>query len=277
MFKKLTNKLKFKSNDDNQKEMPEKLILIVGCYNSGTTVLNHILSKHEEISGLDTEGVALTKELKTPEDFGWNRLWYKCQDKLEISKLPKSPNVEQIKKDWARYFDSNKSFALEKSIINGLNIDWFEQQFNHPYFIFIVRNGYTVAEGIRRRTLNKKRNGFKPGEPYPIKWCAEQWVISNKLISKKLSNVKNSYQLLYENLMDNYDQTIQKLLEWLPLQSKILEKPDSFRFHQQTRAIKNMNYSSLKNLKIDDIKKINSIAKDYLKYWGYEILSDTVD
>jgi hypothetical protein len=277
MFKKLTNKIISRLNDDTQKEMPEKLILIVGCYNSGTTVLNHILSNHKEITGLDTEGVSLTKELKTPEDFGWNRLWYKCQDKLEINKLSDQPDVEKIKRDWARYFDSNKPFALEKSIVNGLNIDWFEKQFNHPHFIFIVRNGYTVAEGIRRRTINKKRNGFNPGEPYPIEWCAEQWVISNKLISNKLSNVKNSYQLLYEDLMDNYNHTIQELLEWLPVQSKILDKPDSFKFHQQTRPIKNMNYSSLKNLKIEDIEKINQVAKDYLKHWGYEILSDTVD
>jgi hypothetical protein len=277
MLKKLTNKIISSLNSDNLKKMPDKLILIVGCYNSGTTVLNHILSNHEEITGLDTEGVSLTKELRTPEDFGWNRLWYKCQDKLEIKGLSNPPNVEKIKKDWARHFDSSKPYALEKSIINGLNIDWFEKQFNHPHFVWIVRNGYTVAEGIRRRTLNKKRNGFNPGEPYPIEWCAEQWVVSNKLISKKLSKVKNSYKLLYEDLMDDYDQTIQGLLDWLPVHMKNLDKPDSFKFHQQKRPIKNMNYSSLKNLNIEDIKKINQIAKEYLEHWGYEILLETVD
>jgi len=267
LFSKLKNTL--------QKEMPETLILVVGCYNSGTTLLSSALGQHHEISGLKTEGVSLTKEFKTPEEFGWNRLWYKCQDQLEIQKLTQVPDINQVRKDWKQYFDNNKSFALEKSIIHSLNIDWFEHHFNHPYFIWIIRNGYAVAEGIRRRTLHKQRKSHLPGQPYPIEWCAQQWVTSNQIITQKLKHTKNSYQLFYEDLVEEYDENIQQLLRWLPVQSKTITKLKSFTFHQKTLPIQNMNPSSIKRLSIEDIQKVNSIAKNELKKWGYTILTGT--
>ena len=175
-------------------------IFIVGCYNSGTTLLNYLLSQHFEISGLHTEGIQLTDQLVGPEAFGWNRMWCMCRDKLEISKLNKRPDAEIVKRDWGLWFDRKKDFWLEKSVINSLNIDWFEENFNHPYFIYIVRNGYAVSEGIRRRTqaVGKHPPNYPSG--YPIEMCARQWVVSNQVIQEKLSSVQHSIEITYEDL-----------------------------------------------------------------------------
>src|SRR5688572_13607291 len=62
----------------------KKWVFILGCYNSGTTLLDQILSLHPEISGLKDEGVMLTDCLKRPEDFGWRRMWWKCEDQMAI-------------------------------------------------------------------------------------------------------------------------------------------------------------------------------------------------
>lgn len=35
---------------------PDKWLFVVGCYNSGTTLLAEMLSRHPNISGLPTEG-----------------------------------------------------------------------------------------------------------------------------------------------------------------------------------------------------------------------------
>lgn len=252
--------------------MPPCLILIVGCYNSGTTLLNNILSQHPEISGLSTEGVSLTKEFRTPEEFGWNRLWYKCRDQVEINKLKTKPDIDRVKRDWAQHFDCHKPFALEKSIIHSLNIDWFEENFAQPYFIWIIRNGYAVVEGIRRRTLQKQRKGFAPGTPYPIEWCVQQWLQSNKVIEEKLLDVKHRCFLRYEDLVDNYKSTCNHLLDQLPVTPKVFKKPESFTFHNKSLPITNMNDSSIQNLKKADICKINEIAKEMLKKFNYEIL-----
>ncbi len=49
----------------------KKWVFIIGCYNSGTTLLNEILASHPKISGLPDEGVMLTDQLVKPEDFNW--------------------------------------------------------------------------------------------------------------------------------------------------------------------------------------------------------------
>ncbi len=255
-------------------QMPNRLFLIVGCYNSGTTLLNHILSQHPDVSGLTTEGVALTGEFHTPEEFGWNRLWFKCREQLEICQLKEPPNAEIVRYDWSRHFDGSKPFALEKSIIHGLNIDWFEEAFEHPHFIWIVRNGYTVAEGIRRRTQHKERAEFAAGLSYPIEWCAEQWVVSNQVIEQKLKSVRQFYFLRYEDLMENPFLTIKSLLEWLPVESKDLELPDTFTFQKETLPLESKNVQSLQNLTADDLEKINKVAKQSLAQFGYQILTE---
>lgn len=249
--------------------MPEKLILIVGCYNSGTTLLNHLLGKHNEISSLTTEGVNLTNQFLVPENFGWHRLWYKCRSKLEIKKKFYNPSLEKVKMDWAKYHDNRKKFALEKSIIHSLNIDWFEKNFSKPYFIWIVRNGYVVSEGIRRRTKIKKRHKFDINQPYPIEWCAKQWVESNKVISQKLLKVQNSYFLRYEDLMKNPKFEINKILNWLPVEKKKISLPNTFKFHNIKLSLINRNKKSLNQLNVFEKKKIYKVASKMLKKFHY--------
>ena len=110
-------------------------VFIVGCYNSGTTLLNYILGQHEEISNLPTEGVFLTDRLSKPEDFGWPRMWWKCRDKIFLTEKENSKEVIRIKKEWGFWFDKKKAIFLEKSVANSARIRWLNKSFDHPYFI----------------------------------------------------------------------------------------------------------------------------------------------
>lgn len=249
--------------------MPKKLILIVGCYNSGTTLLHNVLGKHTEISSFADEGVSLTDQFLIPETYGWHRLWYKCRKKIEIIKNSKKPNIKKVKNDWAKYHDRRKKFALEKSIVHSLNVDWFESNFSKPYFIWIIRNGYVVSEGIRRRTLSKKRAQFEINEPYPIEWCAKQWVESNTVLQKKLSNVKNSFFLRYEDLTQNPKLEIKRLLNWLPVKKKNIKIQNKFKFHNKTSKMNNKNNESFIKLSALDKMKIKKIAFKTLKQFNY--------
>lgn len=251
----------------------KRYIFVVGCYNSGTTLLNDILSCHEEISGLPSEGMALTSELKRPEDFGWNRMWHICRDRLEISRLAEKPDPEKLKKEWSFWFDRNKEFWMEKSIINSLNIDWFEEYFNHPYFIWIIRNGYAVAEGIRRRTRPEGKHHAQYTGGYPIRLCAKQWVENNRVIEEKLKGAKNSTKLTYEDLTLNPDAAVRNILEWLPVKNKSITLPEVFTFHKDSARISNMNQESINRLTAEEINIINEEAEDVLKRCGYEVIS----
>ena len=253
-------------NSDN------RFIFIVGCYNSGTTLLNALLGSHGEISSLDTEGVMLTDQLHGPEDFGWNRMWHMCRDKLEICELQKKPNPDRLKKEWGFWFDTKKQFWLEKSIINSLNIDWFEKHFDYPYFIWIVRNGYAVSEGIQRRTKEIGKHPTVYAEGYPIDLCARQWVISNQVIEEKLSSVENFMKITYEDLTESPLHSMRLLLDWLPMKHKNIEIPYTFTFQKKTLKIKNLNEESIEHLSLKQIDSINKVAQDMLEHHQYKVI-----
>lgn len=254
----------------------KKWVFIVGCYNSGTTLLNHIVGFHPEITSLPTEGTILTAGLTRPEDFGWPRMWHMCENAIILDEKSTKPDPDRVKKHWSFWYDKEKKIYLEKSIANSAKIKWLEKNFDSPYFVWIIRNGYCVAEGIRRRSKSIDRNDFKyQGIGYPLGMCARQWIVNNDVIEKDSKNVKHLMKIKYEDLMENFEPTIDKLFEWLPVERKKnikLSKIADFSFHNETKPIKNMNSISLSGLSKEDIAQINTVAEKYLSKWGYEIL-----
>lgn len=164
---------------------------------------------------------------------------------------------------------------MEKSIANSAKIKWLEKNFDSPYFIWIIRNGYCVAEGIRRRSKSIDRKNFKyRGVGYSIEMCARQWIVNNDIIERDSKNVKHLMKINYEDLMEDFEPTIEKLFEWLPVEKKNMKLCNitDFSFHNETKPIKNMNSLSLSGLSKEDIVQINTVAENYLCKWGYEIL-----
>ena len=152
-------------------------VFILGCYNSGTTLLNQILAEHPEISGLPDEGVMLTSELYKPEDFGWRRMWSQCYEQLITKQDTSNSTARKIKKHWSHFYE-NRPYLLEKSISNVCRIDFLNTKFRPGYFIHIVRNGYAVSEGIRRKAQIIPGNKYESLNHYPVEICAKQWVDS---------------------------------------------------------------------------------------------------
>jgi len=249
-------------------------VFIVGCYDSGTTLLDHILGCHAEISNLPTEGVALTSQLSMPEDFGWPRLWYKCADRVRLDEMDTELDVKRLKREWGFWFDKKKPFFLEKSIANSARIRWLNKNFNRPYFLWIIRNGYCVAEGIRRRSRQTKVKAFKFREGgYPIEWCADQWVVNNDVIEEETRDIERVMKITYEDLTDNLEETIRVILQWLPVKNKDVPRVSNFTFRGESGPIRNMNEQSIDRLSLQDVEKINRAARAHLRKWGYPLIS----
>lgn len=246
----------------------KKWVFIVGCYNSGTTLLDNILAGHPQISGLPDEGVMLTNQLKRPEDYNWRRMWYQCTDEI---KKP-NPNSAVIKRHWSHFFDSRKAFFLEKSISNTCRIPFLESEFSPAYFIHIVRNGYAVSEGIHRKAVPMAGNEFYSEGKYPMESCATQWKASLQEIEKIKGNLKNFKEISYEDLCDNPSETIKDILSFLDLPNFSQDYfNSSFTIHEKDSQIKNMNEKSFKSLGAEQIEKINAVASDYLIKYGYNL------
>lgn len=246
-------------------------IFIVGCYCSGTTLLSYLLGQHSEISTLPTEGASLTGELVTPEELGWRRMMHQCLPDLR-SDL-RWANLHRLKKQWGFFHDKSKTFFLEKSISNWARIDWLAKNFNGAWFIWIIRNGYAVAEGLRRRSAEPSRYTAKEyPHGYPVELCAREWVVSNTAIESLLKPIEYKMMIKYEDLTEDKEVSIKLLLEQLSVKNKKIKMVDSFRFHGETQPVKNMNAQSITRLSKRDIEKINEVAGECLERWCYPII-----
>jgi len=255
---------------------PEKWVFIVGCYDSGTSLLKKIISQHSQISTFNGEGAFFTDELITPEELGWPRMWCQVSEKVRLTEKDTYINAEEVKKDWSLLFNKKKTLFLEKSIANSARILWLQKNFNNSYFIFIVRNGYAVSEGIRRRSrIAKWKIKYLPYKNgYPIELCAKQWVINNKVIEEDSKFVKRLKRAKYEDLCEKPKEVISEIYNFLGLNNEIAWNSETrWKIHDYNTEIQNLNERSINNLTMNDILKIEKVASPMLDYYGYKFLS----
>lgn len=238
-------------------------VFIVGCSNSGTTLLQDILAIHDSVSGLPVEGIRLVTELKRPEDFGWSRIWFKCLEKLQLdfgeSELRKI--AKRTRRQWFFWHDRKSKFLLEKSISNATRIRFFYEYFPSAKFIYIVRNGYAVAEGIRRQARPRRWNKSYPQSNYDIEDCIRQWVKSDNLISKDLEGIPHIL-LRYEDLCEDMEKELAHISDHLSIGKYDAKKLRDFK-------VKDQNFKSFQRLSEQDIKIISSLAGPTLRKYKY--------
>ena len=147
---------------------------------------------------------------------------------------------------------------LEKSIPNAARIPWLNANFPNACFIGIVRNGYVVAEGIRR----------KAGRP--LAEGARQWAVSNEIMLRDLESVERAQLISYEDFTGSPEQITGELLQFLGLPpSQNMMQGSEWTIHGVQSSIKNMNNASLQRLSTEDKKIIEGEAAELLGRLGY--------
>jgi hypothetical protein len=249
---------------------PKKWLFVIGCYNSGTTLLSDILSEHPDISALPIEGVMLTDALPRPEKFGWNRLWSECVDGVRMLPGKGMEKVAgRIKRQWSYSF-TDADILYEKSIANAARIPFLDAYFQPAYFVVIIRNGYAVAEGLRRRGNPRKYGHAEFGDKYPIEMCAKQWAVSDEIVSADAADAEHVLYLTYENFCAEPGKNLRAITDFLqidPLPDEIINK--SWEVHGSSSRIRNMNEDGIAKLSADDIAKIREAASGALDKYGY--------
>jgi Sulfotransferase family len=257
-------------NYTGKQASPKKWIFIIGCYNSGTTLLDQILTQHPQVTGLEDEGVMLTNKLPRPEDFAWRRMWLKCEKEMQIPFEKADRIAAEIKRHWSHFYVPGKPFLIEKSISNTPRAIFFNSHFKPAYFIHIVRNGYAVAEGIRRKAEIMHGNPLYGQSQYPLDLCVKQWVRSLQVVESQQDQLENFLEISYEALTRDPDDVMKQVCDFLGIDRFSYSLKDvSFTVHRNEEAIRDMNHSSFKNLSDENIATINSIARPYLEKYNY--------
>lgn len=247
---------------------PKKWVFLVGCYNSGTTLLSELMSQHPSISALPTEGHFITDQFVKDYDIGLPRMWVEREDLFRLTESDTGPDPIRIKKEWGMRLDLNKPVLLEKSPPNTGKTRWLQKHFENSYFIGIVRNGYAVSEGISRKGDPKH---IKEG--WPLTQSAWQWARGNQILEEDAKFLKNFIWIRYEDLTENMEDTLNDLSKFLGISSfEGLSKNKKWSIHERNEEIKNMNEVSIKKLSRKDLDEINKVAGSDLKKYGYSIL-----
>jgi len=256
---------------------PDKWIFVIGCYNSGTTLLERLLASHPEIGSLDflgqhAEGVDLTYALPRPEDFGWTKMWCKCLNQVRIEpNAGMADRAELIKGQWSIWFPKDTPILVEKSIANATRMPFLQEYFQPAYFIHIIRNGYAVAEGIRRKGNPRRWKNSVYQSSYPIELCAEQWRVSDELVVQASDKIKRLMQIYYEDLTAEPQKVLKQVTDFIDLDNlpeSIFLKP--WNVHRVISPITNMNGQSYERLSDQDIATIQRVAGFRLTLHGYE-------
>lgn len=248
---------------------PERWIFVIGCYNSGTTLIANILRNHPLIGGLRTEGGYLTDSLPYPEQFGWPRMWCRCFENIRLESGHGGEELAQrIKRQWSMWFPGDTPNLVEKTVSNAARMPFLQAYFKPAYFIYIVRNGYATAGGIQRKA--NYRRWKCSYDSYPIELCAEQWRFTDEIIEQDRNGIDHFIQIYYEDLVENPKEVIQRITDFIGLSSMPINVfSKGWSVHGVKSTIQNMNPESLKLLSKDDVHKIEQVAGHTLTKHGY--------
>jgi hypothetical protein len=241
---------------------PEKWVFIVGCYNSGTTLLHDLLASHPQVGSMPNEGQFYTDQLLLPKSVGLPRLWAIESDRFRLDENSGTNiDVKRLKRQWgARFNDAARPILLEKSPTNAGRMRWLQEHFENAHFIGIIRNGYAVAEGIHRKTN------------HPLQVAAKQWACSNEIMLHDLEALRYKKLVRYESLTASPSETMREILDFLNLSPLDFDVEDrKWRVHEQASRIRNMNQRSLNSLSETDKRVIEEVAGEMLVKLEYDV------
>lgn len=248
---------------------PNKWVFIAGCYNSGTTLLNSLLGSHPSVSALPTEGQYLTDQLPTDHEIGLSRMWTVREDMYRLDGSSVGPDVIRIKKEWGSRHDRSRPVLLECTPANVARMRWLDKNFENAHFVAIVRNGYAVAEGIRRKG--------RPSENlarWPIARAASQWERSNEIMLEDSAHLKKFLLIKYEDLVEDPVAGLNQICRFLEVGEDLIDPEGDWHVHERSGPISNMNAKSVAALSSQDIMQIEKHALPMLRRFDYQVISD---
>ncbi len=231
---------------------------IVGCNNSGTTLMQDLLEQTLPVSTMPHEGQRYTNVLQRGSRRSHERVWTEFIDDLQMSEHDSFSCAPRLLHDWmSEYRSPRETILIEKTTVNAVRMRWLQQVFPNSYFIGMVRNGYAVAEGIHRKGNKDYVRGSK------------HWAKVNETMLEDSKYVSNFMVMKYEDLVSEPYLALEKLVKFLGFENAVLKSEGNLA--SILTGIQNMNPESTNRINEDESKIIEENALNMLNYFNYTI------
>lgn len=242
-----------------------KPIFIVGCCNSGTTILWRALLGHKELDGPKIEGQDIKDLPKCMKHFlgkqtfrmfahpKFNNAYHLTEENYE-NKL-----AEEVISVYAEHCAIGKRF-VEKSPANSMRTRFLQSIFPDAYFVIVVRNGFAVSEGIVRKRLFDPERPHMAGLQTTIKEAAEQWLNANRILLQDRPYLERSIIIKYEDLVNKTTEIMHTVLRFCECDLTNIKFP---------KLENDLNKKQIGSLTLEEKNNIRTIAGDMLNYFDY--------
>lgn len=243
---------------------PSGWFFLVGCYNSGTTVIKDAVALHPMIATAPIEGDNFTSELSNFEGGGWPRCMASNSFLIEKHRNDDVLDASSICSN-LRPWVKKGNFFLEKSISNSVRMNLLRQSFQGCKFVCVFREPSGVIRGILKRSKpSSKASFFLDGGEYTDEILSKQWVYVN---SKIINDYRESDSCFcsYEGFLSDPVKTLKDIYKYLGLPPvEIILKGSLLIVDGQELPLKvGDNHGVFDNcLKINDVEDIVNRFRD---------------
>ena len=239
-------------------------LFVLGCNNSGTTLLMELLEKHPLIRRLPKEGQRLTTAIPNSAPLGIGRVFTQRADLFRWTEQTSGEAVQKLRYDWAYYADPRPGIRLEKSPPNTLRSRWLQKYFAPARFVVLVRDPYAVCEGIARR------RGHSLAE------AATHWRTVHDVLEEDLPHLERYTTLTYEDFCERPDEVLASLETFLglsePFDRRLLTGPfNAHNMDGSPQRLQNFNERSFGRLSDEDRAIIHNTIGEVMTRWGYTL------
>ena len=230
-------------------------IFLVGCNNSGTTLIHDALAATGMFSFMPHEGQRYTNVLQRAQKRGYQRVWSEYLGELQLDERHSTDEVPRLLFDWLGELAMPlKPLILEKTTANAVRMRWLQRAFPDAAFVGIVRNGYAVVEGIKRKGGKSVERG------------ARHWKKVNEIMLEDAEHVKKFLLVRYEDFVAAPRETLLRIADLLEL------RVDDIRVARG--SIGDMNEKSISRLDEAELRVIAHEAGECLARMGYAGLKE---
>lgn len=246
--------------------MEHNHIFITGCTNSGTGFLRFLVSKHPELSTLMEEGQYYCKALPHDHQFKHvkNRLFSLYPEIYRWNKKVAKKKGEAIRRDFYKNWNLSKKYLVEKSGHHMIRMGFTQAVFKPCKFIGIVRNGFVVCEGLKRKKKHK------------IKLCAKHWNRANKIMIEESKRV-DFLLVKYEDLCSKPQEVMDTIFSYIGVDSIkidldwVIPRQNMFGLKKHFKLGSSPDFNKLSLDNLSDVEKdaISKVAQEMLVFFGY--------